>query len=242
LRAAYPIINFLLLRYGDDDEEVIFGWGHHPADPNGRVFLSRNPRLLAAFEAYWRTLQADSVAVTRSAPPLAPRDIVGLWFDVAYDLDAVSPTDVESVRVEPERPRDVALVRISIRDNRLLTIEGRVFCPTTFSALNRFRSTASDLTDRDLWFAIGDETVFGAGYYSFIPAKADGTFSVDEFHGEFLDCRRPRDTGPEATRKIRVTGRRVAGHDDFPPDPRAEKNLVEKCWYELVAGTPPPFR
>jgi len=74
-----------LLRYENDDEEAIFGWGHHSEDPGGRVFMTKSPRLIAVFDFFWRMLEKDSMSfMPDERRPIAPADITGLWFSTAY--------------------------------------------------------------------------------------------------------------------------------------------------------------
>jgi len=164
LKEVYPVINFMILRYGDREKEVVFGWGHHPEDSEGGVFLSRNAQLVATFEAYWDILHDDSIPFDPEVPsirPIAGADIAGLWFRVAYYLD----------KQNSKHPADVALVRITVDDNRRITIEGRRFDAKKGTQLNVFHSKSANLTESTLWFVSRygfEDKLHSAGMYHFI--------------------------------------------------------------------------
>ncbi len=211
LKGIYPLINFIILQYGDGREEVIFGWGHHAEEPGGRVFLSTNRRLIGTFDRYWRMLEKDSMPIRAQARPIIATEITGLWFRVAYYVDydwkarAGIPLDAQN------GPYDMALVNISLKENRNLAIEGRRFKfestlltekasekPTTatksrIKRVNSFDSKAADLEGNRLWFSTtsaSDEKLHIAGWYRFIQEakqKKVGETRFDRFYGEFVE-------------------------------------------------------
>jgi hypothetical protein len=90
IREPFPIVNFIIIEYGHrmNEREVLFGWGHHKYDPEGYVFSSRNPEIIATFECYWRSLEEESsLAPTKLGGSPGPGDIAGYWFDVSTDGD-----------------------------------------------------------------------------------------------------------------------------------------------------------
>jgi hypothetical protein len=51
----YRPLQFIILDYGNQDKEVMFGW-HYPAQNSGPTFLSRHSGLISFFEAYFAQL------------------------------------------------------------------------------------------------------------------------------------------------------------------------------------------
>ena len=204
LKGIYPLINFIILQYSDGSEEVIFGWGHHSEEPSGRVFLSRNKRLIATFDQYWKILEKDSTLVDWQKRPITPTEITGLWFRVSYYLtrDWKARAGVPFPEANGD-PNDMALVKISIKENRNLVVEGRRFrffegIPPEkteekepeaqprkagtqgkcIKRINSFDSKAVDLEESRLWFSTTsghDEKLHIAGWYRFVidPKKDD---------------------------------------------------------------------
>lgn len=208
LKGIYPLINFMILRSGDDIEEVIFGWGHHSEDPTGRVFLSRNKRLIATFDQYWKILEKDSVLVELQSRPITPAEITGLWFRVSYLVDHDWKARAGIPPEAKDDPHDIALVKISIQENRNLVIEGRRFKlvkdeavagrdkSTTqkkrITRIEGFKSNAADLELDRIWFATtsaSDEKLHIAGWYRFIKDHQEefGDIRIQTFRGEFAE-------------------------------------------------------
>jgi hypothetical protein len=214
LKESYPIINFMILRYENDDEELIFGWGHHSEDPGGRVFMTRNTRLIATFDSFWHMLEKDSIPFKPDIRrPIASADITGLWYRVAYDAD---PNWEPSAGMPPKPSSvNVALVSIGIA-NRNIAVKGVI---VEQGGIQRtFESVAADLEGSQLWFATERSvTLVVAGWYRFIhtitsavgndsqvelptapagsgphtmpPAAGNNSQSavIEEFYGQFFD-------------------------------------------------------
>jgi len=113
LKSMYPIINFMILRYGDDQEEVIFGWGHHSEDKTNRVFLSGRRQVVETFKSYWNVLEKDSDEFKPHEKPITAPDIAGWWFRVSYCVhnDCKARDGVPSTA---GNLHDVALVRVAL--------------------------------------------------------------------------------------------------------------------------------
>jgi hypothetical protein len=192
LNESYPVLNFMILQYGDGDEEVIFGQGHHSEDPSGRVYLSRNSKLIETFDKYWKVLLNDSVPFEPGrTKPVSPTDITGMWIRASVNLkggdwavNGLPSKEVEAV--------DFAFVKISVSESRKIIVEGRRYCPQSpFNRTRGFRSIATDLADSRLWFATDssmESKLHRAGWYKFIrpPDFVSKAKKIREFYGEFL--------------------------------------------------------
>jgi hypothetical protein len=258
LKELYPVINFMLLRYENDDEEAIFGWGHHSEDPGGRVFMTKSPRLIAVFDFFWRMLEKDSMSfMPDERRPIAPADITGLWFSTAYapvqnwdDPSGGIPSGAEFL--------NAALVSIGISDNRNITLKGIIVEPD--GNQRQIDSVSADLEDCQLWFSTRSSgTLFNAGWYRFIsPPAPDAqnpqTFAIQEFYGHFLDPEKAAaaaDCKGEQHYKIRnlmIFGKRITQHwppgtglrrdpGDLPEDPKVRAELIGHCkeWWDKNA-------
>jgi hypothetical protein len=227
LKSPYPIINFMILHYENSSKEVIFGWGHYPKDHEGHVFLTKatehkDRHVVTAFEKYWETLEGDSVYIdiadTMHDVPIAPSSIEGLWFDAAYEYKD-EERQPQSWIDDGENPVELALIKISIEDNRILTVEGRLFHPTEFTRIGSFRSTAASLQGRDLWYMIREPHVLGAGRYRLYRESSSGkpwNSRIERFYGEFSDFRSEnRDEMPirvyerDGEKRIRLFGKKI---------------------------------
>jgi hypothetical protein len=57
LKSEGPLMNFIILEYeGDDDNEVLFGWGRHAEGSSEAVFRSKDKRLVKEFFNLYQTL------------------------------------------------------------------------------------------------------------------------------------------------------------------------------------------
>lgn len=53
----FPLINFIIIQYDENkSKEVLFGWGLHEAQANGKVFSSKNSDIVDYFEKYFDSL------------------------------------------------------------------------------------------------------------------------------------------------------------------------------------------
>lgn len=205
LNASYPVVNLMLLQYGDGDKEVIFGQGHHSQDPSGRVFVSRNEKLLETFERYWSVLASDSTCFDPNhVKPVSIDDIDGIWFRVTIRCES----QLLAVDGLPEGKYpvcDLGLVKISTSSNRKIAIEGRRFS-TKYKRIKGFSSVAASLEDARLWFATANRhrgQLHGAGWYRFIrPANfAEKGRKIDRFYGEFVDLKSYHDVNLQEASK-----------------------------------------
>jgi hypothetical protein len=193
LKGMYPVINFMILRYGDDQEEVIFGWGHHSEDKTNRVFLSGRRQVVETFKSYWNVLEKDSDEFKPHEKPITAPDITGWWFRVSYCVH----NDCKARDGIPETANglhDVALVKIALVENRNIVVSGEKFSikDSTIIRSSRFRSRAVDLADYRLWFATTSDKkdrLSVAGWYRFVHAEQKNyeVINIPEFYGEFLD-------------------------------------------------------
>lgn len=57
LKNDFPLVNFIIIQYAaNKSKEVLFGWGLHEAQSNGKVFSSKNLDLVDYFEKYFDSL------------------------------------------------------------------------------------------------------------------------------------------------------------------------------------------
>ncbi len=222
LNESYPVLNFMILQYGDGDEEVIFGQGHHSEDPSGRVYLSRNAKLIETFERYWRVLERDSTPfVPGRTKPMSAVDIRGMWLRACLKV----PQDWWAVNGLPSADSpciDFAFVKIYIAKNRRLVVDAHRY--QACDDLRRqagFHSIATDLDDTRLWFATetADKNELNrAGWYRFIrPSDFDNkSLKIREFYGEFRlqasqEASQDHDSRnfPASNEKLMVVGERL---------------------------------
>lgn len=195
IKASYPIINFMILRYGDGAEEVIFGWGHHSEDPVGKVFLSKNPQLISTFSSFWRILEKDSALFDpRAKRMLMPADIAGLWFRVSFKKKDAKQRARDGVSPSEQNIGDVALVKIAVDDYRNIIVSGKRFkASDEHSLINTFTAVAADIKKLRLWFStdhnFDSPLVATSGWYRFLLPEPKGydVTAITEFFGEFSD-------------------------------------------------------
>jgi hypothetical protein len=255
LKATYPIINFMLIEYGHDydatehNAEVIFGWGHHAKDKGGRVFISRHHELIQSFERFWEVLESDSVPFDPPAS-VAPADITGLWFRVAYR--APEGWHAEAGIPPNSSIYDIAFSKIGISEARKLTVSGTRYDSVSFAPQRDFASLAADLegpghaNQWTLWFAtsVNPDKLFIAGSYTFVRPTEEST-KVIRFYGEFLNVEAtPRpESGVHDLHKIVLYGRKIErtwpaasllpdDPLDIPPDLLTRTKLLQECLEE----------
>jgi hypothetical protein len=250
LKETYPIINFMILGSQNDSEEVIFGWGHHSEDPGGKVFITQNAHLVSVFDHFWDMLEDDSVALLPdTAWPIAPADIIGIWFSQAYACPTTGV--VAPGRVPAGNPVNSALLEIKVNSDRNLIVRGAIFRGEKTWPIE---SVAADLTDDRLSFlSKNSEESFNAGYYQFIHLKSSAkkpnagkSNTTDEFYGQFLIP--PGGNNKDQT-KLLLVGHRItdellgtqglpAEPTKLPDDPRLLNAIVTQCriWWETTGN------
>jgi DNA-binding winged helix-turn-helix (wHTH) protein len=62
LHGNTPIMNFVVLEYGDNDKEVLFGWGGHTATSSEAVFQSSDPILVKQFTDLYDLFLREAVS------------------------------------------------------------------------------------------------------------------------------------------------------------------------------------
>jgi hypothetical protein len=245
LREFYPIINFMLLKYSDKTREVMFGWGHHPEELGGAVFMSRNKELVEVFDRFWRTLERDSLPYNGSKDDdIVAADIAGLWYSAAYSKDGRVPQmgiPSGAVRVND------ALIGVTIDRNRNIVINGSVH--EAGKNDRDLKSVAADLTGNMLWYAENGshDAVFNAGWCRFLRSAGQqsrrGVARVEHYYGTIAEPTNAEEPGhPEhfVIRELMLFGERVtktwppeAGLTedprDLPLDTAERQNIVELC-------------
>jgi hypothetical protein len=236
LREQYPIVNFMLLDYGKKrDREVLFGWGFHPQDKVGDVFISRDRDLYQLFALYWQTLREDSLPVSSfEHTAVGIHDIAGLWFDVAHEVPQTSNAQDELEQPKNETVKDLALIEISIADNRHVVVEGWRYDPTTYALKGSFHSKAAELHDHKLWFVADSCGSLSAGFYTFIHERLGSepenkikrneiSTEVKEFYGGFKGF-----AAESNSSTIEIHGKKIEDHRKFPDDPLEVDLLLRK--------------
>jgi hypothetical protein len=179
LTTEYPIVNFIIFEYTDNDAEVLFGWGHHPHDRDGYVFSSKDRHIIEYFRRFWKTLEDDSVRTERIDPRrLDASDIKGWWCTLSWEDK------------DRNKERDIVIARINF-DGRKISIEAEIYgCHGEPKGDIQTRATA--IEGEKLWFAYEvrffdkpEEYRLGAANYTFFKSKN----GITRARGYFYDQR-----------------------------------------------------
>ena len=215
LRRPYPIVNFVLLEYGEQEPEVLFGWGFHHKDKIGSIYASKG--LYSLFNRYWEALSDDSVPLRVEGRLCLTRyEIKGLWLTVAVSGHATG-------NIRAKSPLNVALTLIKIDDAQRIAVEIRRYKLTsgstvdTSSVYQTVISKASYLRESELWFVAEVHGKLTAGSYNFVQKENSGQKEWC-FFSNFIE--------EGNANVIGVYGRKLASLAAFPDDPTTTSNYL----------------
>lgn len=170
---SYPAINFVLLTFSDQNgietNRVYFGWGRHDEEPNGHVFSSEHPELIAMFSSYWRSLYNDALPYDEFVQRFELHEaVLGVWANASWSEIGENNFATMVIR-EDEAGR--------------LLIEGTIYVADRkggFERIGSFRSTSARLASRRLYFSYERSTAGNTklGHISSIDGSASSALMV----------------------------------------------------------------